>query len=146
MNVALQIRLGLDWLRVCLNIVYFAKNWKYCSKIIFKYVNSAVRPIFNENFDEKRDLWTVHGIHWKNRIVVEMRVSKKKKNWKMQTLEQIISIQIGTSTRLDSAETVSAFSFFFFWDFFFRSVFLWLLRFFNGSRALFTGPTNLFFQ
>ena len=44
-------------LRVCLNIAYFAKNWKHCSKIIFKYVNSVVKPIFNEKVVEKWDLW-----------------------------------------------------------------------------------------
>ena len=31
-----------------------AENWKYCSKIIFKYVNSAVGSIFNESFIEKK--------------------------------------------------------------------------------------------
>ena len=30
-----------------------AKNWKHCNKIIFKCVNSAIRPIFNESFTEK---------------------------------------------------------------------------------------------
>ena len=42
-------------LKVCLDTVFFAKNWKYCSKIIFKCVNSIMRPIFNESFGEKRD-------------------------------------------------------------------------------------------
>ena len=32
-------------------------NWKYCSKIIFKYVNSIVRPIFNEKVVKKWYLW-----------------------------------------------------------------------------------------
>ena len=32
------------------------ENWKYGSKIIFKCVNSTVRPIFNKNFVEKRGL------------------------------------------------------------------------------------------
>ena len=33
-------------------------NWKHCSKIIFKCVNSAVRPIFNEKkVIEKCNLW-----------------------------------------------------------------------------------------
>ena len=40
--------------RVCMNIVYYWKlkiyYWKYCSKIIFKYVNSAVRPSFKTKF------------------------------------------------------------------------------------------------
>ena len=33
------------------------ENWKYCSKIIFKCVNSVVRPIFNEKIDKKWNLW-----------------------------------------------------------------------------------------
>ena len=41
-------------IRVYLDTSYFAENWKYCNKIIFKCINSAVRPIFNENFVEKR--------------------------------------------------------------------------------------------
>ena len=36
-----------------MDTVYFAKNWKHCSKIIFKCVNSAVRPIFNKKVTEK---------------------------------------------------------------------------------------------
>ena len=30
---------------------------KYCSKIIFKYMNSTVGPIFNEKIAEKWNLW-----------------------------------------------------------------------------------------
>ena len=40
-------------IRVRLDITYFAKNWKRCSKIIFKYMNSIVGVIFNENVAEK---------------------------------------------------------------------------------------------
>ena len=40
--------------KVCLDIVYFAKNWKNCNKIIFKRVNSAVESIFNKSFTEKK--------------------------------------------------------------------------------------------
>ena len=38
----------------CLNRTYFPKteNGKHCSKIIFKYVNSIVEPIFNEKMIE----------------------------------------------------------------------------------------------
>ena len=36
--------------RVCLDWTYFCWNWKHYSKIIFKCVNSAVRPIFNMFF------------------------------------------------------------------------------------------------
>ena len=53
-------------LRVRSYITYFAENWKQCSKIIFKFVNSTVWPIFNESLVEKKDLWvswTVHGTH-----------------------------------------------------------------------------------
>ena len=32
-------------------------NWKYCSKIIFKCVNSVVEPIFNEKVAKKWNLW-----------------------------------------------------------------------------------------
>ena len=31
--------------------------WNYCSKIIFKCVNSTVGPIFNEKIDKKWNLW-----------------------------------------------------------------------------------------
>ena len=50
-------------LRVCLDIAYFVKNWKHCSKIIFKCVNSAVWPIFNESFVEKIGLWGSWIVH-----------------------------------------------------------------------------------
>ena len=48
-----------ELLRVCLDRTYFAEteNWKHCSKIIFKYVNSDVGPIFNEKIDKKWNLW-----------------------------------------------------------------------------------------
>ena len=45
----------LLWVR--LDTAYFAKNWKHYIKIIFKYVNSAVGPIFNEKIAEKWSLW-----------------------------------------------------------------------------------------
>ena len=43
------------------------ENWKHCSKIIFKCVNSTMRPIFNEKVVKKWDLWvscTVHRTYW----------------------------------------------------------------------------------
>ena len=43
--------------RIRLDTVYFCWNWKYCSKIIFKYVNSIVGPIFNEKLVKKWSLW-----------------------------------------------------------------------------------------
>ena len=41
--------------KVRLDRTYFAKtkNRKHCSKIIFKCVNSTMRPIFNEKIAEK---------------------------------------------------------------------------------------------
>ena len=36
--------MGSVWIEL---IVAKTENWKYCSKIIFKYVNNIVRPIFN---------------------------------------------------------------------------------------------------
>ena len=42
--------------RVHLDTAYFAENWKHYSKIIFKYVNSAMRPIFNKKVVEKWNL------------------------------------------------------------------------------------------
>ena len=41
-------------LRLYLDTIYFAENWKHYNKIIFKYVNSAMRPIFNKNFVKKK--------------------------------------------------------------------------------------------
>ena len=66
-------------LMVCLDTAYVVENWKCCSKIIFKCVNSAVEPIFNESFVEKRSLWvpwTVHGTHW----LLRNAILQKKKN------------------------------------------------------------------
>ena len=59
---------------------YFAENWKYCNKIIFKCVNSAVRPIFNENFVEKRGLVGLMNSTWdllNSAISVEILLSKR---------------------------------------------------------------------
>ena len=41
--------------RVRLDRTYFVEteNWKHCSKIIFKCMNSTVGPIFNEKVTEK---------------------------------------------------------------------------------------------
>ena len=36
-----------------MDTTYFTENWKYCNKIIFKCVNSAMWPIFNESFGKK---------------------------------------------------------------------------------------------
>ena len=58
----LENKLGshfINILRIRLDRTYFAeiKNWKHCSEIIFKCMNSAVRPIFNKKIAEKWSLW-----------------------------------------------------------------------------------------
>ena len=62
------------WWKVCLDRTYFVEteNRKHCNKIIFKCVNSAVGPIFNEKLAENWSLWdswTVHGCTVHGRIV-----------------------------------------------------------------------------
>ena len=56
-KIELQKR-GISLIRVHLDRTYFAEteNWKHYSKIIFKCVNSTVRPIFNRKVAEKWDL------------------------------------------------------------------------------------------
>ena len=51
--------------RVCLDRTYFAENWKHCSKIILKCVNSIMRPIFSKKVTEKRGLWVPCKCGWK---------------------------------------------------------------------------------
>ena len=41
------------WFSVCLDKTYITENWKYWNKIIFKYINSDVKPICNENLVKK---------------------------------------------------------------------------------------------
>ena len=68
---------------MCLDTAYFVEKWKHCSKIIFKYVNSVVRPIFNESFVEKRGLWVlwiVHGTHW-NSVNALLKKKVKRRRW-----------------------------------------------------------------
>ena len=49
-------------LRFYLDITYYwklkTKNWKCCSKIIFKCVNSTMRPSFKVIFGEKSTCWS----------------------------------------------------------------------------------------
>ena len=55
--------LGYVWIELIL-LKLKTENWKYCNKIIFKCMNSNVRPNFNEKVIQKWDLWipyTVHG-------------------------------------------------------------------------------------
>ena len=48
--------LGFVWKELIL-LKLKIENWKHCSKIIFKYVNSIVESIFNEKIVKKWDLW-----------------------------------------------------------------------------------------
>ena len=48
--------LGSVWIELIL-LKLKTENWKHCSKIIFKCVNSVVGPIFNEKIDKKWNLW-----------------------------------------------------------------------------------------
>ena len=41
----------MDWTYCCWNWKLKTENWKYCSKIIFKCVNSTVGPFFNEKVE-----------------------------------------------------------------------------------------------
>ena len=78
-------------LKVRLNRIYFTEieNWKHCNKIIFKCVNSTVRPIFNEKIAEKWSLWVyeqctdalftedlVNNYGWKKKEKKKMRAWK----------------------------------------------------------------------
>ena len=47
--------LGFVWIRLIL-LKLKTYYWNHCSKIIFKYVNGVVGPIFNEKIDKKWNL------------------------------------------------------------------------------------------
>ena len=53
----------LDWTYYCWNWKLKTENWKYCSKIIFKCVNSTMGPILNF-FSAWKVLWTVMNSAW----------------------------------------------------------------------------------
>ena len=52
----LSFLLACVWIELIL-LKLKTENWKHCSKIIFKCVNSTVGPIFNEKVDKKWNLW-----------------------------------------------------------------------------------------
>ena len=66
------------------------ENWKHCSKIIFKCVNSIVGPIFNEKVDKKWSLW-VHEQCISAPFIVEKSTKSalKKKNLKTRKVENV---------------------------------------------------------
>ena len=59
-------------------------NWKHCSEIIFKYVNSIVGPIFNKKVAKKCNLWTVNSTHMHCSQLTKSTIAgwKKKKRGK----------------------------------------------------------------
>ena len=84
-------------------------NWKHCSKIIFKCVNSAVRSIFNKKIAEKGNLWdrkqcmnalfTVDKVNYCG--LNQKKRKKKKRKMQLQNVDAgIISIQTVTELRL----------------------------------------------
>ena len=82
-HIALRINYGSIWIEFIL-LKLKNENWKHCSKIIFKCMNSIVRPIFNEKVVEKCNLWdpsTVHGytVHCWLSQKVWLKWGKKKK-------------------------------------------------------------------
>ena len=54
-TLSITCRVYLDWTYCYWKLK--TENWKYCNKIIFKYMNSTVGPIFNKKFDKKLNLW-----------------------------------------------------------------------------------------
>ena len=79
------------WVR--LDTTYFAENWKYCSKIIFKRVDNTVKPNFNESFvEKKRFVGPVQGTHWNS---INALLQKKKKGETLE-VEHRLSSHTGT--------------------------------------------------
>ena len=70
----------LRW--VCLDWTAFAEieNWKHCSKIIFKCVNSIVGLIFNEKVAKKWNLWVRE--HCSQKTDQQLRLKRQKKRRK----------------------------------------------------------------
>ena len=86
-----MIGLGSVWIQLI-----FVENWKHCSKIIFKCVNSVVGPIFNEKMAEKCMNSTKQCVNSNFCPPIETRAEGKKKKAETrpsQNVEAIISIQ-----------------------------------------------------
>ena len=76
-----NLNYGSVWIQL---IFAETENWKHCSEIIFKCVNSAVIFIFNEKIAEKCNLWdswTVHLCTVHNWLVNNCWLNKKKNTW-----------------------------------------------------------------
>ena len=91
-SAKLQSDLKNNFFKVYLDIAYFAENWKNCNKIIFKRVNSIVRPSFKVFFccvnkvhagpvNNTRDPLEKHNFAFSSCIVADALLKKKKKKW-----------------------------------------------------------------
>ena len=60
-----NVDLGSVWIQL---ILLKIDNWKHCNKIIFKYVNNAVRPNFNEKFVEKNTCGAREQCTWPTKL------------------------------------------------------------------------------
>ena len=70
-------------------------NWKHCSEIIFKCVNSAMRPIFNKKVVEKCNLWDSWMVHGCIVTCQQLWAEPKKKKCRTQNANtKLIWIQI----------------------------------------------------
>ena len=72
------------------------KKWKHYSKIIFKYVNNVVGPIFNEKVTKKWSLWdpwTVHECTVHGRVIKSCSLKKKKKTAQIGKCRRAMWIQ-----------------------------------------------------
>ena len=96
---------------VCLDCAYCCWNWKYCNKIIFKYVNSVVGPIYNEKVVEKWNLWIYKQCT--NTLFTEDLVKccswikkKKKQNAEEKCTATFSALQTGTMIPAHCCNTV----------------------------------------
>ena len=86
-------------------ILLKTKNWKYRSKIIFEWVNSVVRPIFNIFFRNKvvvslvnSALCLMHSMSWAWKVqLLHIHVEKKRK--KKKEKNQQGNMKLKTQTR-----------------------------------------------
>ena len=89
----LRMRDREERFRVCLDCAYFCWNWKYCSEIIFKCVNSAVGPIFNKKLLKSVICGTVNSAQCTYALftvdkVNYCRLNQKKKKKKEKNVEE----------------------------------------------------------
>ena len=78
--ISCSLGLGSVWIELIL-LKLKTENWKHCNKIIFKCVNSAVEPIFNEKVAEKWwETWTVGAKLTAEKSKHFARKKKKKRN------------------------------------------------------------------